>query len=31
MATGDVYVPGNVLKLVGEDGVKLVTQLVNSI
>jgi len=31
MATGDADVPGDVLKLVGEDGVKLMTQLVNNV
>jgi hypothetical protein len=31
MATGDAYVLGDVLKLVEEDGVKLMTQLVSSV
>ena len=31
MAIGDADVPGDVLKLVGEDGVKLMTQLVNNV
>jgi hypothetical protein len=30
-ATGDDGVPGDVLKLLGEDGLKLMTQLINSI
>jgi hypothetical protein len=30
-ATGDDDVPGDVLKLLGEDGLKLMTQLINSI
>jgi hypothetical protein len=30
-ATGDDDVPGHVLKLLGEDGLKLMTQLMNSI
>jgi hypothetical protein len=30
-ATGDDDVPGDVLKLLGEDGLKLITQLINSI
>jgi len=30
MAAGDADVSGDVLKLLGEDGVKLMTQLVNS-
>jgi hypothetical protein len=30
-ATGDDDVPGNELKLLGEDGLKLKTQLINSI
>jgi hypothetical protein len=30
-ATGDDDAPGDVLKLLGEDGVKLMTQLINSI
>jgi hypothetical protein len=30
-ATGDDDVPGDVLKLLGEDGLRLVTQLINSI
>jgi hypothetical protein len=30
-ATGDDDVPGYVLKLLGEDGIKLMTQLINSI
>jgi len=31
MATGDADVPGDVLKLVGENCVKLMTQLINSV
>jgi hypothetical protein len=31
MGTGDADVPGDVLKLVGEDGVKLMPQLVNNV
>jgi hypothetical protein len=31
MATGDADVPGDVLKLLGEDGVKLMTQLFNNV
>jgi hypothetical protein len=30
-ATGDDDVPGNVLRLLGDDGLKLMTQLINSI
>jgi hypothetical protein len=30
-ATGDDDVPGDVLKLLGEDGLKLITQLINSV
>jgi hypothetical protein len=30
-ATGDEDVPGDVLKLLGEDGLRLMTQLINSI
>jgi hypothetical protein len=30
MATGDDYVPGDILKLLGEDGLKIMTQLVNN-
>jgi hypothetical protein len=30
-ATGDDGVPGDVLKLLGEDGVRLMTQMINSI
>jgi hypothetical protein len=29
-ATGDDHVPGDVLKLLGEDGLRLMTQLINS-
>jgi hypothetical protein len=29
-ATGDDDVPGDVLKLLGEDGLRLMTQLINS-
>jgi hypothetical protein len=29
-ATGDDHVPGDVLKLFGEDGLRLMTQLINS-
>jgi hypothetical protein len=29
-ATGDDDVPGDVLKLLGEDGLKLMTQLINN-
>ena len=31
MATGDADVPGDVLKLVGENCIKLMTQLINSV
>jgi hypothetical protein len=30
-ATGDDDVPGDVLTLLGEDGLKVITQLINSI
>jgi hypothetical protein len=30
-ATGNVYVPGDALKLLGEDGLRIVTQLISSV